>query len=96
MFQFPSGGHGTAVLIGGIDFPSFIVNAYTHDMYVRVAGIAMSVHDERLVTLTHFLHVVFCQFRQPVIVQPVFRCRTEGDMQDRLVCPPVYRQMVFK
>ena len=84
------------MLIGVIDFPSFIVNAYTHDMYVRVAGISMSVHDERLVTISHFLHVFFCQFRQLVIVQPVFRCRTEGDMQDRLVRPPVCRQMVFK
>ena len=65
-------------------------------MYVRVAGIAMSVHDERLVTITHFLHVFLCQFRQPVIVQPVFRCRAEDDMQDRLVRPPVCRHMVLK
>lgn len=96
LLQFTAGCHGTAVFVGVTDFPSLIVHTYADDVDVRIVRVAVPEHDVRLVAITHLLHVPCRQSFQLFVRQRIFRCRTEGDVQDRLLGAPVCQQMVFE
>ena len=95
-FQFPAGGHGTAVLVGVTDLFSLSVYTDTDDMNVGIVGIGMFVGYVRLIPIAHFLHIPFRQLYQLPISQLVFRCRRKGDMQDGLLRIAVCQQVVLK
>lgn len=95
-FQFPAGCHGAAVLIGVTDFSFFTVHADTHDVDMRIVRVAVPVHDIRLISVSHFLHIPCRQFFQLYVSQPVFRCGAECDMQDGLLSIAVRKQVVLE
>ena len=56
----------------------------------------MQIHDIWLVAVSHFLHVVFCQFRETGIRKIIFGSRIEGNMKNRFFRIPVGKQITFK
>ena len=96
LFQFTAGRHGPAVFVSVTDFPSLIVHAYADDVDVRIVRVAVPEHDVRLAAIAHLFHVLCRQSFQLSVRQRIFRCRTEGDVQDRLLGTPVRQQVVLE
>ena len=65
-------------------------------MDMRIVRITMLVSNVGLVAISHLLHIILRQFCQLSIIKFVLRCRTECDVQDRLLRVPVCQQVILK
>ena len=65
-------------------------------MNMRIVRITVFIGNVGLIAISHLLHVHLCQFCQLSIIKFVLRCRTECDVQDRLLRVPVCQQVILK